>query len=61
MANLQANRTLSGSFAEVWVDGVWQQVPKGWYTAAATGLMAGRITGSGKLRVGAQGSVISVR
>lgn len=47
--------------AEVCVDGVWQQVPHGWYTAASTGLMAGRITGTGKLRVGAPGFVINVR
>ena len=26
MANIQANRTLSGSFAEVWVDGVTMPV-----------------------------------
>lgn len=47
--------------AEVLAGDEWQEVPPGWYTAASTGIMANRVKGLGRLRVGEIGTILLIK
>ncbi|MCQ2390748.1 MAG: autotransporter-associated beta strand repeat-containing protein [Kiritimatiellae bacterium] len=47
--------------AEVLVGDVWTEVPPGWYDVNSKGLLANRISGSGRLRVGVKGCMLLIK
>lgn len=47
--------------AELFKDGDWVEVPKGWYSATQPGILAGRISGNGRIRIGEKGAMMILR